>query len=371
MKDVHTATGRPIRVVMVVPPATELDPADALERTPTLVRTLRELTADGRVEVTACCATTAARATIDGGGWRASFVPAPDLAAAVAAERPDVVHVHGTGFVRTLRALDRTLPRHTGLVVQHHGEPPGPLRNRLAHRALRGRVDAWAFTGAMHGQAEPFRAAGIVRRHDRVVEVLEAASLLEASDVLPVTSPVLDGAPAVLWVGRLIESKDPVTAVRAFGLVADRLPAAVLHLLATDRTEEPAVRAAIAALGALAPRVHVHDPVDHAEMTGWYLAADVVLSTSRREGSGYSLIEAMTEGCIPVATGLPSHRSIVGDALPTFEPGDDVGAADLLIRAVGVDRDALRRDAAQRLSWAFVVEQLVGVYRQVLRPIET
>ncbi len=363
-------------MVMVVPPATDLDPADALERTPTLVRTLRELTADGRVEVSACCATTAARATIHDGGWRASFVPAPDLATAVAAERPDVVHVHGTGFVRTLRALDRALPRRTGLVVQHHGEPPGPLRNRLAHRALRGRVDAWAFTGAMHGQAEPFRAAGIVRRRDRVVDVLEAASLLApgllAPGVLaPVTSAVLDGAPAVLWVGRLIESKDPVTAVRAFGLVADRLPAAVLHLLATDRTEEPAVRAAIAALGALAPRVHVHDPVDHAAMTGWYLAADVVLSTSRREGSGYSLIEAMTEGCVPVVTGLPSHRAIVGDALPTFEPGDVVGAADLLIRAVGVDRDTLRRDAAQRLSWTVVVEQLVGVYRQVLRPIET
>ena len=371
MTDDAAASGRPIRVVMVVPPATGLDPPDALAGAPTLVRTLQELAADGRVEVTACCATTGARATIDGDGWRASFVPAPELAAAVAGERPDVVHVHGTGFVRSLRALDRALPRRTALVVQHHGEPPGPWRNRLGHRALRGRVDAWAFTGALHGQADPFRAAGIVGRDDRVVEVLEAASLLEHGRPAPATSPGLDGAPVVLWVGRLIASKDPITAVRAFGLVADRLPAAHLHLLATDRTEEAAVRDAIATLGAHGPRVHVHDPVDHAAMTGWYLAADVVLSTSRREGSGYAVIEAMTEGCVPVVTGLPSHRSIVGDVLPTFAPGDAIGAADLLVRAVGVGRDTIRRDAAERLSWSVVVEQLVAVYRQVLRPIET
>jgi glycosyltransferase involved in cell wall biosynthesis len=361
----RATSGRPIRVVMVVPPATGLDPHDALRGAPTLVRTLQELAADGRVEVTACCATTGARATIDGDGWRTSFVPVTDLAAAVAAERPDVVHVHGTGFVRSLRALDRALPRRTGLVVQHHGEPPGPLRNRLGHRALRGRVDAWAFTGAMHGQADPFRAAGIVGRDARVVEVLEAASLLEHGLPAPATSPGLDGAPVVLWVGRLIASKDPITAVRVFGLVADRLPAAHLHLLATDRTEEAAVRDAIATLGAHGSRVHVHDPVDHAAMTGWYLDADVVLSTSRREGSGYAVIEAMTEGCVPVVTGLPSHRSIVGDVLPTFAPGDAAGAADLLVRAVDVGRDTVRRHAAERLSWSVVVEQLVTVYRQV------
>jgi glycosyltransferase involved in cell wall biosynthesis len=147
--------------------------------------------------------------------------------------------------------------------------------------------------------------------------------------------------------------------------VADRLPAAHLHLLATDRTEEAAVRDAIATLGAHGSRVHVHDPVDHAAMTGWYLDADVVLSTSRREGSGYAVIEAMTEGCVPVVTGLPSHRSIVGDVLPTFAPGDAAGAADLLVRAVDVGRDTVRRHAAERLSWSVVVEQLVTVYRQV------
>ena len=82
------------------------------------------------------------------------------------------------------------------------------------------------------------------------------------------------------------------------------------------------MRTAIAGLGPLGERVHIHDPVPPSAMRGWYSAADVFLTTSRREGSGYSLIEAITEGCAPVATSIPSHRTIVGDLAPTFAPGD-------------------------------------------------
>jgi glycosyltransferase involved in cell wall biosynthesis len=226
-------------------------------------------------------------------------------------------------------------------------------------------VDGWLFTGADHGQADPFRAAGVIRRGDLVSEVLEAGSLLA-----PSTQRVdLAGDPAVLWVGRLISLKDPLTAIRAFGLASGRLADAHLHVLATDRTLEATVRASIAELGAASSRVHVWDPVGHATMPDWYAGADVLLSTSRREGSSYSLIEAMTEGCTPVVTGLPSHRSIVGTMVPTFIPGDARGAAELLVRAVDTDPRAVRAWAAERLSWAAVVEQLVATYDQVLRRI--
>ncbi len=362
-----TAHRSPIRVVMVVPPAASDDLDDVLDRAPTLTRTLNELNADGRVEASACCATTREAATLHRGGVRYEFVAADHLLAAVTAQHPEVVHVHGTGFVRTLAALGSALPRTTAIVVQHHGEPPGPWRNRIGHRALRGRVDGWLFTGGDHGQADPFRAAGVIRRNDLVSDVLEAGSLLGRS----VQRVELAGDPAALWVGRLIESKDPLTAIRAFGLAADRVAGAHLHLLATDRTLEARVKASIASLGAASSRVHMWDPVDHAAMPGWYAGADVLLSTSRREGSSYSLIEAMTEGCTPVVTDLPSHRSIVGTVAPMFAPGDAQGAADLLVRAASTDRPAVRAWAEAHLSWAAVVEQLVGIYQQVLRPFGT
>ncbi len=359
----------PIRVVMVVPPAATADHDDVLDRAPTLTRVLRELVADPRVVASACCATMNSAAEVYRDGVRYDFVGVERLAAAVAARRPSVVHVHGTGFVRTLRELDKVLPASTAVVVQHHGEPPGPWRNRIGHRLLRGRVDGWLFTGAIHGQADPFRRAGIIRGDDRVFDVLEAASLLTVAPASTASAVALAGDPAVLWVGRLIEPKDPLTAIRAFGFAADRLPRAHLHVLATDRALEAAVRSAIVELGEGSRRVHVHDPVDHAAMRGWYASADVLLSTSRREGSNYSLIEAMTEGSTPVVTGLPSHRAIVGPFLPTFPVGDARAAAELLVGAAVTDRSAVLTWAAHHLSWSTVTEQLVAAYREVLRPL--
>ncbi len=47
------------------------------------------------------------------------------------------------------------------------------------------------------------------------------------------------------------------------------------------------------------------------EMSGWYRRADVYFSTSHREGSNYSLIEALGLGCRPVVTEIPSHAAII------------------------------------------------------------
>lgn len=351
---------------MVVPAVAEDEPDRVLDGNPTLVRTLDELAADGRWHVSAVCATDAGPGAVDvvRGEVAYRFEPSDQVAMAVLSEQPDVVHVHGTGFVTTLLQLRKVLPATTGLVVQHHGEPPGGRRQRWGHRLLRGRVDAWLFTGADHGQAQPFVEAGIVPPGARVVDVLEAASLLPPLDRDPM---VLEGSPAVLWVGRLIDDKDPVAAVEAVAAASSRLPDVHLHLLATDRSLEPAVRAAIDRSGT-GSRVHLHPAVQHGAMPAWYAAADVLLSTSRREGSGYSVIEAISAGCAPVVSDLPSHRTIVGDLAPVFPVGDTARAAALLVAAGGIGRDDVLDHAARTLTWDTVVHQLDTVYREVLRP---
>ena len=100
-------------------------------------------------------------------------------------------------------------------------------------------------------------------------------------------------------------------------------------------------------------------------MCGWYSAADVFLTTSRREAAGYSLIEAITNGCAPVATSIPSHQTIVGELAPTFAPGDIPAAANLIVAAAAMDRSAIRADAAATLSWRAVAHQLADAYGAV------
>ncbi|CAB4578847.1 MAG: glycosyltransferase [Actinobacteria bacterium] len=362
----------PLRVVMVMPPVTGDDAAGALARWPTLVRTVRAVHADGRATVTVVGRTSRTQPMhheAEGAEWWWE----PDDAALVdrvLASRPDVVHVHGTGFVRLLARLGRSLPRHVALCVQHHGEP-APLGRRLAlrraaHRMVARRVDVAMFTGAGHGQAAPFRRAGVVARRTAVADVVEAGSLLP--DDVGGTAVTLPGSPAILWVGRLVPGKDPLAAVDVLAAL-DELTAAGtegrgsphLHLLATDRTLERDLRSRIAADPHLVDRVHLHDPVAPGAMASWYRAADVLLSTSRGEGSGYAVIEALTLGLPVVMTDLPSHRRLVEGApsADLFRRGDAAAAAVAIRRLVAARPGG---SAASVVAWPAVVDQLVGAW---------
>lgn len=94
----------------------------------------------------------------------------------------------------------------------------------------------------------------------------------------------------ILWVGRFEEEKNPLAAVEVLKEVLERVPDARLTMLGT---------------GSLAPRLAAEAVGLPIELRGWqdpapYLAeADVVLSTSRHESWGSSIVEALAAG-VPV-----------------------------------------------------------------------
>jgi glycosyltransferase involved in cell wall biosynthesis len=356
---------------MVMPPTMIGDPKAVVATWTTLTRTIAEVHAVADVQFHVVGRHDSGPYQWADGTDIFTFAPtAADVADVLRLGRPDVVHVHGLTPVRGRarwmwqlgvvgRGLARDLPP---IVLQHHGEPVPPLLSRLLHLNTGRSVAGYLFTGADHGQAQPFIDAGMLGRKDRLFEVLEAASLLPNEPATPVS---LAGSPSILWVGRLIDGKQPLLAIDAFGRYAATHPEAHLHLLATDRTLEPQVRSAITALGPLAERVHLHDPVPHAEMAGWYSAADVYLSTSRREGSNYSLIEAMTLGCSPAVSDIPPHRAIAGGLVAPFPIDDAAAAAAAIERATAVPRSDVAAYAEARLSWRAVAERLVEIWESL------
>lgn len=349
-------SGDPSRVAMVMPPVTTMAPADAVSSWTTVTSACVALADAGRwlPEVHARHATAAGETVRDGVRYRFHTSDAA-LVQAIVASRPDVLHVHGLGWTRLLRRL-RVVP--APVVLQHHGEQVFTGRAKWGHRLVRSGVAGYMFTGASFGQVQPWIDAGVIARGARLFEVLEAASTLEASDD---GDPVeLAGAPAILWVGRLIEGKDPLTAIAAFAECG--LHDAHLHLLATDRGMEPEVRAAVGALGPVGERIHLHDPVPHGRMAAWYAAADVYLSTSHREGSGYSVIEAVTCGCTPAVSAIPPHRAIVNDSGALFPPGDVAAAARAIHTAATADSEPTAPFARSLLSWSHVAAQLADAY---------
>lgn len=347
---------------MVMPPITDMPHAAAVERWSTVASLAGALVEEGRWQPTVHARHATSAGTVTRSGVQFHFHTSDAaLAAAVRAERPDVVHVHGLGWTRLLLRLTRLgVP----VLVQHHGEPVFHGRAKWGHRLVRSRLAGYLFTGAAYGQAQPWIDGGVIRADAVLHDVLEAAAMLDE----PAGPVVLEGDPAILWVGRLIELKDPITAVRAFGLAAAELPGAHLHLLATDRTLEPAVRAAIAASGAPAARIHLHDAVPHEEVAAWYRAAPVVVATSRREGSGYALIEALTCGCVPVVSDIPPHRAIVLGAGWYFTPGDAPGAARSLVHAVAARREPNASDSRSLVSWQRVARETGEAYRRTREP---
>ena len=289
-----------------MPPSTTIDHAAALELWPTFTGSLEALQATGEIDPIGCCRTIGGPAVVTRRNIEYYFEPDDrHLALRVAAARPDVVHIHGLGFTRLLVQIRRAVGSHVPILMQHHGEaPPTARRSRFAQRLTRRLVAGYLFTGAAD-QAEPFRRAGVISRSAPAYEVLESASNLD--DGPPADLPALGGDPCVLWVGRLIPSKDPLCAVRAIAEARRLGSAAELHMLATDRSMEAEVRRLVESMD-LREVVHLHPAVDFAEISGWYRRADAYLSTSHREGSNYSLIEALGLGCSPVVTRDPVTR---------------------------------------------------------------
>jgi len=171
----------------------------------------------------------------------------------------------------------------------------------------------------------------------------------------------------------LIAGKDPMTALDAVSIASNDLPGIRLHLLASDRAMESTIRARLECDPILRDRVELHDPVPSSQIDRWYRGAPIFMSTSHREGSGYSLIEALTCGCAPVVTAIPPHLAILAAAdapiARTFPVGAGADAGAALVQ-VAMDvhgtSEPIVNNRRSLLHWDLVARQLVDAYHHVL-----
>jgi glycosyltransferase involved in cell wall biosynthesis len=353
--------------VLVGPSAGDLD-AD-LGRNPTPARTLAALRAAGVDVVGVARGHADANLEHTGTSW---FVVSDRSRAAwrvaghVGRLRPAVVHANGTGFSLAWIALRVRCGRGVRIVVQHHGEPPGTGATRVAKRLAQRFVDGYLFTGG-HEQAAAFVTGGALTSTAQVHDVLESSADLAPLDPIEARHMTgMTGSPSVVAVGRLVAGKDPLTALRGFAGFVARASDAELWWLYQDATIEHDVRAEITWLG-LDERVHLVGRVERDDMSAWLSGADIVLSASRHEGSGYALIEAIRCGCTPVVSDIAPHRAIVGELGTRFAPGDADDAAAALSAAVP-DRAAAHQRFDRHLGWNAVAEQLIAAYALDVTP---
>lgn len=301
-------------------------------------------------------------------GTRPVRTSAPRLGAEVERLAPDLLHVHGLALPGHVRRLRERLPAARVLAQDHADRPPRPWRRWAAARGTRP-YDAVAFT--VREQAAPFFAAGALPRGLPVHEVLESSTDFRPGEPAAARRAAgVYGEPCLAWVGRLDANKDPLTVLEGLARAAPRLRDP--HLWCCHR-EGPLLDAVWwRACGdrRLAGRVHLLGELPASGVERLLQAADGLVQGSRREGSGYAVLEALACGATPVVTDIAPLRRIVGEAGLLWRAGDPRSLADALVRLAGTPAGEGRARALARfqgaLCWSAVGRELAAAYEGCL-----
>ncbi len=294
---------------------------------------------------------------------------------AIASQQPDVVHINGLIFPQLVAGIRNAVGRRTAIVVQHHGgEFPirgsglvGMWRRRRWLGGLQA-ADAISFTA--REQAEPWQAAGVLG--DRtIIEIIEASTTLRTiSRERARTALGVTGNPLILWVGRLTTNKDPLSVLDGLEIALPKLPEARVVMVFGEETLFEDVDARVRRSQVLAERVTLAGRVAHDEMPNYYGAADVFVSGSHAEGSGYALIEALSAGLVPVVTDIPPFQRIAGPCGRRWQPGDGAAMARALMEVAGAGLESQRAASIAQfehaLSWPALAGQTVREYGALL-----
>lgn len=177
-----------------------------------------------------------------------------------------------------------------------------------------------------------------------------------------------DDVRRMLVVSRLEPRKNVREAIEALA----ELPRGACHLdIAGDGSEKSALVELVRSLG-LDEFVHFLGRVDGETLPSLYGRAAIFLTTSRSEGYGLSLLEAMSAGCACVASDLPTHRALVKNATSgvIYRTKADLVSSlvDLLSSKDKVERlSRAAQEAASGQTWEKVAEMVSTAYERVAR----
>ena len=284
---------------------------------------------------------------------------------------PDVCHVHGLGFPHDVLSLSKLAPA-TPIVLQDHADRPPPFWKKLSWRRAFSMISGLAFCALE--QAAPFARAGLIGKQTKLYEVPESTSrFAPASQEEARLATGLAGDPLVLYVGHLNANKDPLTVLAGISAAAQVLPGLQLWCCFGSAPLLRQVRERIATDPNLRGRVHLLGRVPHETVEHLMRAADLFVLGSHREGSGYSLIEALACGLSPVVTDIPSFRTLTGSgAVGALWP---CGDADKLREAIVAlanrhspqTRALVRTHFDNELSLDAIGRKLSSVYEDLLQ----
>jgi glycosyltransferase involved in cell wall biosynthesis len=282
--------------------------------------------------------------------------------------KADVLHANGLGFAEDAFAVAQCLPQ-LPIIFQDHADRPPRWWRRPQWRRWYADVSGVAFTAIE--QARPFSAAGLFGPQLRLFAIPESSSrFTPGSRVQARAETGMYGDPCVLWVGHLSPGKDPLSVLDGVARAASRLPGLQLWCAFGSAPLLDEVQRRIDHDSQLSGRVHLLGKVAHARVETLMRSADLFVSGSHSEGSGYALLEALACGVAPVITDIPSFRALTGNGLVgrLWPCADAARLAEALvdIAANRPSPEQVRAHFDATLSFAAVGRQWTDAYAHVL-----
>ncbi|MBW2696640.1 MAG: glycosyltransferase family 4 protein, partial [Deltaproteobacteria bacterium] len=179
----------------------------------------------------------------------------------------------------------------------------------------------------------------------------------------------------ILSVSTIYRYKNFVRLIEAYRLLASRPewleePDALPDLTIVGDDQDPLhsaqMRAARAAAGDLAAKIHLVGTVPYLDVPAWYLGSKIFVFPSYLETFGHPMLEAMASGLPVAASDLPVFREIGGDAVHYFDAQDVTKLADSMHELLS--DEGLRQKLVERgrrriadFTWDASAEKLLAV----------
>ena len=177
--------------------------------------------------------------------------------------------------------------------------------------------------------------------------------------------------PYLLSVGHLEPRKNQELLVRAFAGLSRRWPGRLV-LAGRDLGSGRGLRKLASGLG-LGGRVVFTGRIGRRELLSLYRGCEAVVCPSAYEGFGITLLEAMAMGKPVVATAIPPHREVAGDAALLVSGDDEAeeGMTEAITRVLeddGLVRELVGsgRERVSLYSWDDSASRLESLYRRLL-----
>jgi glycosyltransferase involved in cell wall biosynthesis len=275
---------------------------------------------------------------------------------------PDIVVVSSFLFPLQVIQLRRCLGEKVKILLQHHAERPFTGIRKFIQRHASRKVNAFLFTSYETG-ADWVRKTNLDTAK-KIFELVEVSSTFYPIDKKIARGKTgISGAPVFLWVGRLNENKDPVTAVKAFLKFSASRPEARLFMI--YHTDELAsdIQKLLAQKPGINP-VKLVGKTKHDELIYWFNSADFFLSASHYEGSGTALCEAMSCGCVPIVSDIPSFRMINGNCGLLYEAGHEEALVSALNQSLLLNFEEKRNCALQHFKTELSFEAIAAKFQR-------